>query len=263
MIRLASLMLFCTALVLSMNTSCSKKGKNNNATDTLAYELKTLTTTHNNCNIDSPECTYITYSYPVFRSGQASADSLNEYVRFILGERTGGNTLQQTQDNFISDYLRMTGDSDTAAAWYSQTRIDVPYQHNKIVSVKIEMDDYTGGPYSQLQTTYQVFDKTDNKVLIQTGLVKKDKAQELLTIAEKAFRKDSELDEATDLEKAGYWFTDNSFYLTENYCVTSDGITWLYNPGEIAPYSQGTIELFLDKEDLLPFINESYTDIWD
>ena len=259
------LLFACTAttLILVSATSCRNKNRNNNATDTLGYEIKSLTTSFNNCNIDSPDCSHITYTFPFFNTSGTTADSLNAYIKFMLGEKTGGNTLQKTQNNFMADYSTYLKDTDTPQVWYSQTNIDVAYQHNKVVSLIIEMDDYTGGAHGMISTIYQVFDKTNNKVLMQTSLIKKDKAQDLLTIAEKSFRKNAELSDTTDLEKAGYWFKDNSFYLTENYCVTSDGITWLYNPYEIAPYSQGTIELFLTKEELAPYINETYKDIWD
>lgn len=252
-----------TVLILASATSCRNKNRNNNASDTLTYELKSLTTSFNNCNTDSPDCSHITYSFPSFTSAGTTSDSLNAYIRFILGEKAGGNTLQKTQNNFMADYTTYLKDADTPQTWYSQTKIDVVYQHNKIVSLVIEMDDYTGGAHGMISTIYQVFDKTNNKVLMQPNLIRKEKAQELLGIAEKAFRKDLGLADTTDLERAGYWFKDNSFYLTENYCVTSDGITWLYNPYEIAPYSQGTIELFLSNEELTPYINESYKDIWD
>lgn len=163
----------------------------------------------------------------------------------------------------MADYTAYLRDIDTPQAWYSQTSIDVVYQHNKIVSLKVDMDDYTGGAHGLISTIYQVFDKTNNKILLQTRLIRKDKTQEVLAMAEKSFRKNAELTDDADLEKSGYWFKDNSFYLTENYCITSEGITWLYNPYEIAPYSQGTIEISLTKEELAPYIDEQFKGIWD
>jgi hypothetical protein len=243
--------------------SCKKEGRKTHATDTLAYEFKTLTTTYNNCLIDSPDCTHITYTYPVFSGNNASVDSVNELIKFILGEKAGGHSLQSSHDHFINDYKVYLKDSGPKHSWYSQTRIDVPYQHNNIVCLKVDMDDYTGGAHGMISTFYQILDKTTNTPLLQTKLIKKEHHAEVLDMAEKQFRANAGLSETSDLEKAGYWFKDNKFYLTENYCITQDGITWLYNPYEIAAYAHGTIEVSISKDDLLPFINETYQDIWD
>lgn len=248
----------CSLLALG---SCEKKGRTTHATDTLSYEMKSLVTTFDNCLTDSPECTHISYSYPHFTSQSGATESLNAYVKHLLGE-TPAITLQQTQTTFINDYNLHLKDNDMGQPWYRQTNIDVVYQHDKIVSLKIDMDDYTGGAHGMISTLYYVFDKTQNKALSLQKLIRQDKLAELVILAEKAFRTGSELPEDADLEKAGFWFKDNRFALNENYCITPEGITWLYNPYEIAPYAYGTTEVSLTSEELAPYINPAYSDVW-
>jgi DNA-directed RNA polymerase subunit L len=255
------LLIVPVAGIIFLDSSCQKKGRNNNATDTLTYEIKTLTTTYENCITDSPDCTYITYSYPHFSITDTAGEKLNTYVRYLLGE-TGKTTLQQTQTTFINDYKLYLKDSKMKQPWYRQTNIDIAYQHNKIVSLKIDMDDYTGGAHGMYSITYYVFDKAKRKALPLSSLLKKDKMSEVTTLAEKAFRKGVELSDNTDLDKAGFWFKDNKFALNDNYCIISEGIVWLYNPYEIAPYASGTTEVTLTKEELMPYLNEAYTDVW-
>jgi len=41
-------------------------------------------------------------------------------------------------------------------------------------------------------------------------------------------------------------------FATENFILGSDGVTFIYNPYEIAPYAAGVIELTISNDDLKP-----------
>ena len=58
----------------------------------------------------------------------------------------------------------------------------------------------------------------------------------------------------TKLEDDGY--DVSAIVPTENFYVNEEGITWLYNPYEIAAYVVGKSEVLVDYADLLIYINE-------
>lgn len=248
--------------VIASNTSCTKPQKQ--YTDTVNYELKTLSLTHNNCNLDSPDCAYITYTYPVFSSPKpdANIDSLNNLVLTIFGI-TPTQSIQQSQKTFIQEYTKFIhNNKDSEQSWYSQTNITVPYQNNRLVCLNIEMDDYTGGAHGMYMTIYNNYDKKKKQVLVMHRLFTPENLNKLLKLVEPKFRESNELKPDADLEASGYWFKDNIFHLNDNFIFTEEGITWLFNPYEIAAYVQGTIEVTIKKEDVLPLLNTEYQDIW-
>lgn len=252
--------LFTIVGVLSTTPSCTKNDNNN---DTLVYEMQTLQQVYNGCNIDSSDCTYITYQYPFFSGGSEIDDSLNHIVLTIFGV-TKKDDLTKTQQTFIHEYSEFVRKEPAYKfGWFSQTNVNVPYQTKNTVSLSIETDDYTGGAHGIYSTFYTNFDKKSLRVITKSKLFTDSALQVLTTLAEEQFRKINEISATADLEEQGYTFNNNKFYLNDNFILTPEGITWLYNPYEIASYAQGAIELALNKEDILPLLNEEFKHIWD
>lgn len=246
---------------LITQTSCSK-GKHH-ASDTLAYEIKTLQQVYNNCNTDSANCTYINYSYPYFTGEGAAVDTLNNVILTIFGA-SNKVSLQQTQQTFINAYAdMMKHQADSEQSWYSQTNITVPFQTSTLVCLSIETDDYTGGAHGIYSTFFTNYDKEAKQFVTLKKLVGDSALKELTSIAEKQFRIANEIQPDANLEILGYLFNEGKFYLTDNFTITDEGITWLYNPYEIAPYAQGTIEVAVSKNDLQPLLKKQYQTIWD
>ena len=244
----------------TLTTSCSK-GKT--AVDTLTYEMKSLQQVYNNCTVDSPNCTYISYNYPVFTSKGAASDSLNRIVMTVFGANEH-ITLLQTQQTFINAYSDlMQSKHDTEQSWYSQTNITVPFQTNDLVCLSVETDDYTGGAHGIYATFFTNFDKRSMRVVTLKKVFSDSALTALTAIAEEQFRKTNEITPKANLEELGYLFNDGKFNLNDNFTFTEEGITWLYNPYEIASYAQGSIELPISKVVLLPLIKEEFKTIWD
>ena len=65
--------------------------------------------------------------------------------------------------------------------------------------------------------------------------------------AEAQFREEQELGTDESLEAAGYWFTDDQFYLPENFRLTEDSVIFYFNPYEVAPHAKGFINIGLKR----------------
>jgi hypothetical protein len=241
--------------------SCQKSSTK--YTDTLIYEMQSLQRVYQNCNIDSSDCANISYTYPLFTSPQPYADSLNNLVLTIFGV-TKSTSLEKSQHTFMAEYEKFKKEfKDSEQSWYSQTNISVPFQSNNVVSLSIEMDDYTGGAHGMYSTIYSNYYKPKNEILSLHKLFSDSNLKKLLSIAEADFRTANELTIKANLDDAGYWFKDNKFHLSDNFVLTDDGATWLFNPYEVASYAQGTIELSVSRYEILPLLNPTYTNLWE
>ena len=64
--------------------------------------------------------------------------------------------------------------------------------------------------------------------------------------------KDEKVSTEQELQNKGYWL--ENLVPTENFYVNAMGLTWLYNPYEIAPYAMGTIQITLSYNQIMPYI---------
>lgn len=68
----------------------------------------------------------------------------------------------------------------------------------------------------------------------------------LTQIAEAKFRASHGIQPGTSLRDAGYiFFHHDRFALNDNFWIGPKGLTFFYNPYEIAPWAMGTTELLL------------------
>lgn len=111
---------------------------------------------------------------------------------------------------------------------------------------------YTGGAHGNGVNRIMYFNKsTGEEIKINDFFLNLD---ELNKLGEFYFRKSREIDAKVDLNEAGYWFDDGRFYLPDNFYREKDNIVFFYNQYEIAPYSEGVIELIIPIEKLQPYM---------
>lgn len=107
-------------------------------------------------------------------------------------------------------------------------------------------NDYTGGSHGQFGIGCDVFDLTTGSVLTEEDLFIDDFFSPLCDL----------LEEAVEANVPGE-DKDLLFGTPEpngNFSVSEDGITWVYNPYEIAAYASGVIELPVSWETLKPLL---------
>tara|TARA_R110002110_G_scaffold271566_3_gene487064 strand:+ start:91238 stop:92359 length:1122 start_codon:yes stop_codon:yes gene_type:complete len=113
---------------------------------------------------------------------------------------------------------------------------------------------YTGGAHGNSNIMYLTLDKkTGQKLKLEQVLDIKHKA-DILRLAKINLYARYKLDESKNLTDNGFWFDDKSkefesdnpwideegFYLPDNFIIQEDGIAFLYQPYEVAPYATGT-----------------------
>lgn len=124
---------------------------------------------------------------------------------------------------------------------------------------------YSGGAHGNSVVNYITLDKnTGERLKISQVLDPKYKSA-ILKIAKANLLSNERYtsDPKKSLRENGYWFHDagehqslgewseeSGFYLPENFLVVSDGLVFLYNQYEVAPYAMGTPTLKIDWSEL-------------
>lgn len=119
----------------------------------------------------------------------------------------------------------------------------MPQSHN-IISYKIEKYTYTGGAHGMPVEKYLNF-RAGSYEEIDEDDIFKDNSEDVLTAALTA-KAQAHL---TNSDGVSTLYV-NQVEPCDNFFVSNEGITFVYNPYEIAPYSEGKIELTLSWDEL-------------
>lgn len=142
--------------------------------------------------------------------------------------------------------------------WYVNQEAQIDLNRAGLFGFHFSLDQFQGGAHS----SYSI-----RCVLLQLPQVHPLKLEELLVpelrstfgrLAEEKFRERYSLSPEEDLEEAGYWFESNRFHLPANFRLYPQGLELIYNPYEVAPFSEGVLRLHFSRARLRPFLRERY-----
>ncbi|QJD80861.1 DUF3298 and DUF4163 domain-containing protein [Spirosoma rhododendri] len=167
----------------------------------------------------------------------------------LAGHPDARMDLAKAGNLFLADYQQVMADMNgMGGCWDLDTKLDTLYTSQKVLTVRMENYAYTGGAHPNTNVMFMNFDRQTGNVLALTDMVSDTTA--LLTIVERAFRKDQGLLPQYNLEERGYFLRDGQFFLPANIGIDRKGLTFYYNPYEIAAYALGPIEVTVPYEQL-------------
>lgn len=122
-----------------------------------------------------------------------------------------------------------------------------------LLSYMVSMSDYTGGAHGMYGVNYLVFDTTTGEVVKEADLFAEGYEQKLAELLwQHRFDGMEDLDEWED--------PDELFYAeigpNGNFEVTEEGLEYVYNPYEIAPYAAGLITIPVSWKELEPILRK-------
>ena len=120
-------------------------------------------------------------------------------------------------------------------------------------SYAMDVYEYTGGAHGNRYLLIQNYDLETGDMVNEQDLFIDDYYEPLKSLLlEALIAQTDEAETRKDLRRLGYSVAD--VVPNENFYVTDEGITYVYNPYEIAPYAMGCIEIFLPWETVRPLI---------
>lgn len=207
----------------------------------------------------TPE-TYWKCSYPVF-SGSDAATAIN---RTLLDAVTAANpakhdqgqgSLQAAATSFIAQFDALRKDLPEAMPWQSETSGMVAYNTPGLLTVGLTIDTFTGGAHGSNFMTYFVFDAKSGKQLRLNDLFVPRFEARLDKLIDRRFREIKGLSMTDRLDSEKGTLFENVIRHNSNFAVTGHGITFYYNPYEIAAYVYGPTEIDLQWRELKPILN--------
>lgn len=141
--------------------------------------------------------------------------------------------------------------SETDQLWDLEGSIEIK-EYDNFVELNLSAWSYTGGAHGNGFSSYELIDYDLGGVLHLEDFIQDVPTFTLL--AEKYFRAANDIAEGADLGELGFWFADNTFSCNENFYFDSNGMHFLYNSYEIAPYSAGPISFNIPLYELKPFL---------
>lgn len=209
---------------------------------------------------------YIDFAYAEESDGDTVATRINrELIRKILGMETPISPTEAV-DSYIDDFLKeyrsdittlyLQGDEfeeDGMHSWFNQY-IDLQTQttssrQGKVVNYVANQSSYTGGAHRNYYICWLNFDSQTGNLLTLEQILIPDYEPKLLEALAYELQVKCNAESMEGVREAGYlnW---SELYVPDNFQIKDDGILFLYNPYEIAPWWMGVTELMLTNETL-------------
>lgn len=283
--------ILCLLLVATLLVACEEENNQNNAgqsyttdsftepdtnavmampSDTVFYEIKGYDKKISGCQSDTANCASFYATFPLIEPrlhGKVS-DSINNFIREKIYAPLYGdaraNGLNDLLDPYFTAYKAAMQEQeadgqDYTMAWYYSRVFSVVHNNYWLFTIAHHEKSYAGGAHPNSFTNYYNFNPVTGQRLFLHSILKQGNRQKLTQIAEKKFRKKMNISPTASLEDEGFLFEDNRFYLNENFWLDDEGLHFLYNPYEVAPYAVGPINLTITYGEL----NGMLQDIFD
>jgi len=173
---------------------------------------------------------------------------------------------KQQRQQYFKNYREDAADSrptpaDTAGIgayapglnYENQTATYVLYQQGNLLSLGFFRYDYSGGAHGSYGTTGASYDLRTGRRLRYADIFRPEAARQLPALLARAVRPLVGLQPDEPLNKQ---LMVSKMSVTHNVFLTEGGAVFIYQPYEIAAYSQGEIRVFLPLSELLPLLRE-------
>lgn len=212
------------------------------------YELKKVSKSYQNCEIGTASCTYIYFSYPEFKNRTKITDSISKKIKAVMFEDTLANA-QIKCDQFIDEYSSFLkqdfGDRKYDISWYSTSEVEILTVQKKVISISVKQNDFQGGAHPNLYFYLLNFDPITSNVVYYDHFFSVESQMELIKMIDLELRKRNNMKKSDSLNDIGFMLDGDTLALSDNFAFTENGLLFIYNSYEIAPYAMGIISITL------------------
>lgn len=209
---------------------------------------------------------FIQRRYPVPAKSLSKEDSL-KFIEAILAPYKGlPNEFRYPEDMvknadimLIQDYTSMyeTGEMepDYTAFWEISEDIDIVLNCAGLLGVVNSLYEYTGGAHGTYGSMCNVYDLTTRNIVGFDDIFEGDYESALIGIINTKVREQLEIEEGESLSDRGFFVDEMP--LTDNFCLYSNRIMFVYNIYEVASYAVGSIEVEIPYSELKELIKKN------
>jgi hypothetical protein len=195
------------------------------------------------CNIQSDTCTYASVKYPVF-SGSDRDKELNNFIFDSILNVNDTSELRKSLDSFLIQWRKTYEMMDEAMPWVKERAYMASFE-DSLLHIEQSHYLYSGGAHGNYGEFHSYFSWPELRLLSWREFINKSE-NELIAKLKINHAKAMKSSNYNDLIDSGYIF-DDSLYVHNNFLVEKDSILFLYNPYEIAPYSEGIVKISAER----------------
>ena len=136
--------------------------------------------------------------------------------------------------------------------WEADIKGLVSFEDSQFITITLDSYLFTGGAHGYSSTRFLNFNKLTANEIDNEGLF--ENSLKFSKFAESLFRKAEKIPEEKSINHTGFMFERDSFYLPENIGFTKKGLKLLYNPYEVASFSDGIIEIEIPHKEIKKYL---------
>jgi hypothetical protein len=242
----------------------------NNAKRLTFDSIKVNQTEHLFGDSSKPYCNLIiNISYPTMADNAILKDTINHAILdMCFGHEYSSLETKTAVKNYITDYLNnyrreleptFKQESDSSVMqWYNYYRSiigKVKYEKGNLLSYQMDYNEYTGGAHNIYSSNFENYNLKKMVTLKLADLFVANYQNTLKSLIIQQLIKDKEVNSEKELNEKGYG-TTGAITPTENFFLDDDGITFVYNIYEIAPFSMGMVKVHLDYKQIDSIMNK-------
>ncbi len=178
----------------------------------------------------------------------SAKDALNKYLESYTEE------YRELGNQYYEDMGNLEGHSQPSWYWYQLHKSnEILYEDDNVLSYSVQHADYTGGAHGSLQVLYYIIDLDKLTTITEEDIFAPNYHHFLTTRIIDRLMKKYEVDTPENLLNEGF-FDINDIAPNNNFWINNEGVHYVYNQYEIAPYSMGPIEVTIPYEDIKSII---------
>lgn len=215
----------------------------------------------------------------VYPDQNTSAEFQKSFRHFVAQLSKDGGFEEESNDSFLSmarnyvhsyiiNYLGQgkeaidsyDNDIEAAATWMSYEELvegSVTYQDGDIICYRLNVSSYTGGAHGYNDVEQGVFSISRLEGLELADIFSLGQIPQVSKLIRNTIVKNYECESLEELAQNGLFFSPEEIEATENFKVDETGITWIYDPYEIAPFSTGEVSVTLPWSDVNDLISSN------
>ena len=177
--------------------------------------------------------------------------------------------MQSRVENYVKSYLNdylnegveaidnYGDDIEATATWmsYEQSIIGKAiYNQDGLLSYQMTLSSYTGGAHGNFNTYNGVFNLETRESVALESLFDTMSYGDLNAMLQRKLADQYECETVQELTTKASFFAPEELEANDNFYIDETGITWTFDPYEIAPFSEGTIVVSLTWDDVYPLL---------
>lgn len=239
----------CTEKEIEESGNSDEKTEQEQESNTFKFDFVSYFDTLGNC--DETGCVVIDIKYSFIKECPPgiNKDQINTIVKKqALTDSYSGRVYdspKQIGDTLLSDAVYDTKDRGYPVKYDIQREITLDTTFNKILVVKSNLYEYTGGAHGMPSFNFKNYIVETGKEISLYDVIQQKETEAFLDSAEVVLRESMMIPEGEPLNDFGYYLENGELVLPENFIIKQNGISLFYNVYEIAPYAQGFTEIDL------------------